>query len=98
MPKSQNFGVREASQRHPFLCNSLLKCIFIVTNKHTTAEEVLEPVFSTQSLTGLYKERGLKNAVSGPVGPMTILFGPKNTAMGPKTKNACAGDGQQQFT
>jgi hypothetical protein len=38
-PKSQNSGVREASQRCQLLCNSLLKHVSMAMNTDTTEEE-----------------------------------------------------------
>jgi hypothetical protein len=54
--KVRSFGVKEASQRHPLLCNSFLKHISMATNAHTIADELLETVFSNPSATKLYKE------------------------------------------
>jgi hypothetical protein len=43
--------------RHPLLCNnSFLKHVSVATNAHTTAEEMLETVFSNLSATKLHKE------------------------------------------
>jgi hypothetical protein len=39
-PKSQNSGVREASQRCQLLCNSLLKHVSMVMIRDTTEEEL----------------------------------------------------------
>jgi hypothetical protein len=93
MPKSQNFGVREASQGHPLLCNNLSKRMSVVINKHASAEELLEPVFSTQSLTGLYKESGFR-----PHGTHDHTVQTKKYGHGPQNQNNCAGDSQQLFT
>jgi hypothetical protein len=88
-PRSQNLGVKEVSQRHPVVHNSLLKHISVATNMHTAAEYMLGAVFSDKSNTKLYKEgqRDPEKDYSQSLSPVGL-----------GTKNDCGGDSQQRFT